>query len=625
MSLVDTIAGRPLSSRSEAQERVGILRGVAVFGLDALGSAAYGPEAALTVLLPLGVVGLHYLFPITALIVVLLIIVYLSYRQTLSAYPGGGGAYTVASQNLGPHLGLFAAAALMLDYILNVCVGISTGVGALVSAVPELQTHTLMICLVLLALITAANLRGTRETGTLWLIPTYVFVLSLLFVVAKGGWAVIVSGGHPTPVVMPPVPHATLQAAGVWLLLRTFASGCTALTGVEAVSNGVQMFDEPTDRTAKGTLTLSVCILAVLLLGISWITRAYGVVATEPGSPHYQSVIAMMAAAVCGKGMAYYTTLASVLVVLSLSANTSFAGFPQLCCSIAMDGYLPDAFQSRGRRLAHTVGILTLAFIAMVLLTVFGGVTDRLIPLFAIGAFLAFTMSQVGMVGYWRHSDQPRAHLQAFVNGFGAFATAVTVCIVLIAKFKEGAWITTVLLACVYFLLSFIHRHYERTARLLDVDESILTLSADAEPIVLVPIAKWNRASLNALSFATSIGHDVRVLHVSDDEVESISTAGDWRRKLQRAVQDDQRVPEVVSLFSPYRSLSKPLLQYIRQVQRSAPLRRVAVVIGEVVAAHWYEHLLHNYRSIGLRLRLFASGQRHVIIVEVPWQLPPQV
>ena len=388
MPLVDVIAGRPLPSSSEATERIGTVRGVAVFGLDALGSAAYGPEAALTVLLPLGLFGLQYLFPITLLILLLLLIVYVSYRQTITAYPGGGGAYTVASQNLGPQFGLFAAAALMLDYVLNVCVGISTGVGALVSAVPKLEPHTLVICLIVLSVITAANLRGTRETGTLWLFPTYVFVLALLFVIAKGSLAIFATGGHPSPIVAPPASHATLQVAGIWLLLRTFASGCTALTGVEAVSNGVQMFEEPKDKKAKGTLTLIVGILAVLLFGLAYVARAYGIVATEPGSPHYQSILSMMTAAVCGKGVAYYITLASVLVVLSLSANTSFAGFPQLCCSVAEDGYLPDAFRMRGRRLAHTVGILTLSLIAMVLLIAFGGVTDRLIPLFAIGPSL---------------------------------------------------------------------------------------------------------------------------------------------------------------------------------------------------------------------------------------------
>jgi amino acid transporter len=579
----------------------------------------------LTVLLPLGVLGLRYLLPITMLILVLLLIVYMSYRQIIRAYPQGGGAYTVASQNLGPRLGLFAAAALMLDYVLNVCVGISTGVGALLSAVPKLQPHTLVICLTVLVVITAANLRGTRETGTLWLFPTYVFVLALLFVIVKGSWAIFASGGHPSPVIAPPASHATLQVAGIWLLLRTFASGCAALTGVEAVSNGVQMFEEPTDKKANGTLTLIVGILAVLLFGLAYVAHAYGIVATEPGSPHYQSILSMMTAAVCGKGIAYYITLAAMLVVLSLSANTSFAGFPKLCSTIAQDGYLPDAFRMRGRRLSHTFGILTLSLIAMVLLIAFGGVTDRLIPLFAIGAFLAFTMSQAGMVSHWRHSDEKHASLHAFVNGFGAVATAVTTVILLFAKFTEGAWIATVLLGLTDLLLWSIHRHYERAARLLDVDESALQLSVSAEPIMLVPIAKWNRASLNALSFATSIGHDVRVLHVSDDESGCASTTADWQQKLQHGARDGQHVPKVIALFSPYRSLSDPLLQYIRDMQKEDPLRRVAVVIGEVVAAHWYQHLLHNYRSIGLRLRLFVSGQRRVVIMEVPWQLPPQV
>jgi amino acid transporter len=625
MSLVDVIAGRPLASSSGREERVGTLRGVAVFGLDALGSATYGPEAALTVLMPLGVLGLHYLLPITATIIALLLIVYVSYRQTIRAYPGGGGAFTVASKNLGPRIGLLAAAALMIDYILNVCVGISTGVGALVSAAPRLQPHTLMICLVILGLIACVNLRGTRESGALWLLPTYLFVISLLVVVACGAWKIAKAGGHPVPLVSPAISHATVQAAGLWVLLRAFASGCTALTGVEAVSNGVKLFEEPTDNTAKRTLTLIVVLLAVLLAGIAYDVRGYGIVATAPGSAQYQSVVSMLTAAVFGHGVIYYVTIASVLCVLSLSANTSFAGFPELCCTVAQSGYLPNAFQSRGRRLAHTIGILTLASIALLLLIAFGGVTDRLIPLFAIGAFLAFTFSQAGMVGHWLNSKEPHARLNALMNGLGAVVTAVTVVIVLIAKFTEGAWITTALLAIIYLLLSGIHRHYQRAARILDVNEETLELPIRAAPTVLIPIAKWNRASLEAVSFAASIGNDLRILHVSDDAAEATSRAEEWQQKLERAFGEGQPVPRVVGLCSPYRSLTPPLLEYIREVQTRTPASPIVVVIAEVIAAHWYEHLLHNYRAIGLRLRLLLQIQRRIVIVEVPWQLPPEV
>lgn len=367
------------------------------FGLDALGSAAYGPEAALTILIPAAAAGIGYVMPMSITIIVLLAIVYFSYRQTIAAYPHGGGSYTVASQNLGQNVGLLAAAALMLDYLLNVGVGISTGVGALVSAIPALGPHTLSICLLILLLLTVVSLRGVRENGLVYMLPTYLFVACLLTVLVWGTVKAWLNHGHPHAVY--PVPHPTTHAVttvGWWLLIRAFASGCSALTGVEAVSNGVMAFKEPNTVTARRTLAVIVALLAVFLAGIAHLTRVYGIMATEPGSKDYQSLLSMITAAVSGKGPFYYVTIGSVLVVLSLSANTAFAGFPRLCHAIAEDGYLPHFFAIR--RLVYTEGILVLGVLSAVIITAFGGVTDRLIPLFAIGAFLSFTLSQAGMV-----------------------------------------------------------------------------------------------------------------------------------------------------------------------------------------------------------------------------------
>ena len=394
MSLADTLLGRPLSSDEENSERVGVLSGVAVYGLDALGSAAYGPEAALTALIPAGVAGLSLVVPLSLTITALLLIVFFSYRQTISAYPNGGGAYTVAGQNLGKHAGMLAGAALMLDYLLNVSVGISTGVGALVSAAPKLQSYTLPCCLAVLLVILVANLRGLRESGVLWMLPTYIFLVCLGTVVVMGLVKSFAAGNHPTPAVPFPPAVAATAALGPWLLMRSFAAGCTALTGVEAVSNGVKSFAEPKDKHAKATLTIIVSALALLLLGISWLVRAYGIAATVPAQPGYQSVLSMLTGAVAGRGWFYYVTMGSILIVLSLSANTSFAGFPMLCRVMAEDGYLPRTFTERGRRLAYTSGILVLGVLSAGVLVLFGGVTDRLIPLFAIGVFLAFTLSQ---------------------------------------------------------------------------------------------------------------------------------------------------------------------------------------------------------------------------------------
>ncbi len=322
--------GRPLATSEERAECIGPLGGIPVFGLDALSSAAYGPEAALTLLIPLGLLGVKYIVPVSMAIVILLVIVYFSYRQTIEAYPRGGGSYTVASQNLGEGAGLLAAAALMIDYVLTAAVGISAGVGALISAMPRLQPHTLELCLIVLLLLTMVNMRGVHDTGVAFMIPTYLFTGTLLIVIAVGGWQVVHAAGHPLPVTpLPAIPMAT-QMFSWWLILKVFSSGCTAMTGVEAVSNGVMAFREPTRKNAKTTLTIIIALLAILLAGIALLCRAYGIGATDPGKPGYESVLSMLTRAVMGHGWFYYLTIASVLLVLSLSANTAFADFPRL-------------------------------------------------------------------------------------------------------------------------------------------------------------------------------------------------------------------------------------------------------------------------------------------------------
>ncbi|MCU1328950.1 MAG: Amino acid permease, partial [Bryobacterales bacterium] len=529
-SIANLLFGKPLSSDEESHQRVGWATGIPIFGLDALGSAAYGPEATLTVLVPLGALAPETALPITVTIAALLIVVYLSYRQTIQAYPSGGGSYTVARQNLGASAGLLAGAALMLDYLMNVAVGIATGVGALVSALPQLQPHTLAICLSVLAILTIVNVRGARETGVAFMVPTYAFVACMLITIGVGLLKSLGAGGHPAPVVNPPQLTNATSAATFWILLRAFAGGCTAMTGVEAVSNGVRAFREPATKTAQRTLTIIIGILLVLLAGIEYVSRVYHIGATEPGRSGYQSVLSQLIAAVAGKGVFYYVAMGSILVALSLSANTSFADFPRLCRAMAQHGFLPYEFATRGRRLVYSYGVYVLAFLSAILLVMFGGITDRLIPLFAIGAFLSFTMPQAGMVVHWmRKKDIPGRTRMMLLNGVGAAATGATLIIIAAAKFLEGAWMVLVVIPLLISLIVAIRHHYHRVA--LEISSPAPIDASDLRtPIVIVPIDEWNNVTKKALRFALTLSNDVRALHVSSDEESGILETqwGEW-------------------------------------------------------------------------------------------------
>jgi len=362
--------------------------------------------------------------PITWAILLLLVILFLSYWQTIAAYPSNGGCYTVARENLGEDAGLLAAAALMVDYMLNVAVGISAGVGALTSAMPALHHYTLPLCLGILVAITLVNLRGTKESGLALAVPTYLFIASLFFILAAGAWAPWTSGGHPKPVVAPPEGAVAAGAVTLWLILRGIAAGCTAMTGVEAVSNGVGAFKEPTVKYAHRTLAAICAVLSLLLLGITYLAHGYGILAMDQDADSYQSVISQLVGAVWGRDWLYFVTIGSVLAVLCLSANTSFVGFPRLCRLVASDGYLPKLFALPGRRLVYTAGVLFLTIGAGGLLAAFGGITDRLIPLFAVGAFLSFTLSQAGMAVHWRREHRGHAdRVRLWINGLGAVTT----------------------------------------------------------------------------------------------------------------------------------------------------------------------------------------------------------
>ena len=620
MSVLDILFGRQLSRFEENGEKVSALTGIPLVGLDALSSAAYGPEAAMTLLLPLGAVGLHYLGPITWLILALLGILYLSYRQTITAYPNGGGSYTVARENLGPSFGLLAAAALLIDYTLNVAVGIAAGAEALVSMFPALLPHILAISLVILALITAVNLRGARESGMAFALPTYMFVGTLFIVIIAGLVRIAVAHGHPNAVVPPPAAPVGVATVSLWLLLRSFASGCTAMTGVEAVSNAVPSFAEPRVRTAQRALTAIVTILGLLLLGIVYICKSYDICAADPNSSGYQSVLSMMTAAVFGRGVMYYITIASVVMVLALSANTSYTGFPSLCRMIALDRYLPSAFANRGRRLVYTYGILVLATLAALLLIAFGGITDRLIPLFAVGAFLAFTLSQAGMVQHWLTERRYGASL--LINGVGALATGLALIVILVAKFAEGAWVTAILIPAFLMVMMRTHAHYESvTEKTFSHDP--LDLSDEARrPVVVVPITTWNVMSMRALKFAMKLSDDVRAVHITYGGHQGEYLSLIWKEFVEDpAIAVRMSPPTLVMIDSPYFHLIGPLLDYIKTVRAEFPDNQIAIVVPELVESRWYFAFLHNQRATAIKTRLLLSGDQHVIMINVPWYL----
>ena len=622
MSIVDRLVGKPLATSEERAEHIGVAAGIPIFGLDALTSAAYGPEAAMTLLIPLGLAGVHYIVPVISAILILLVIVYFSYRQTIEAYPSGGGSYTVASENLGDGAGLLAAAALMIDYILTAAVGISAGVTALTSAVPSLNRHTLALCLVILAILAVVNLRGVKDTGAAFILPTFLFVGTLLAVIGVGVYRTIVTGGHPVPVdIPPPALPATMKYLTIWLLMKTFASGCAAMTGVEAVSNGVMAFGEPRAKKAQRTLTIIIAVLIVLLFGIAYLSRAYGITAMEPDAHDYQSVLSILTTAVFGRGWFYYLTMGSVLAALSLSANTAFADFPRLAKAIASHDYLPHVFTLRGRRLLYSHGVYALTGFTAVILILFGGVTDRLIPLYAIGAFLAFTLSQAGMVVHWMKMEKHPGRLwHMFVNGFGAVATGITTIVVLVAKFVAGAWVTALLVPVMIGIMMAVKRHYSRVKREMK-DMTPLNLVNLEQPIVVIPMARWDRITEKAMRFGLLLSKEIKVVHVhSDDEQESLDDV--WEDNILTPIKKEGlEEPELVVIPSSYRFIINPLMDYILELEKENPGRKVAVLLPELVVRHWWENALHNQRVQLLKLFLLLKGNQRIVVINIPWYL----
>ena len=620
MSFIDFLLGKPLASSEERAEQIGVAAGVPIFGLDALSSAAYGPEAALTLLIPLGLLGVGYILPLTLCIITLLLIVFFSYRQTIAAYPQGGGSYTVARENLGTFPGLLAAAALMIDYVLTAAVGISAGIGALTSAVPELLSKRLLLCLAALLILTIVNLRGLREAGGIFMIPTYLFLACMFIAIGIAVVKSLLSGGHPVPVIAPPAAPAAVEAVGLWILLKAFSSGCTALTGVEAVSNGVKAFREPTAPTAQKTLGVIIIALVLMLGGIAYSAHVFKIAATDPNGAHYQSLLSMMLLAVAGRGWFYFVSIASILLVLVFSANTAFADFPRVCRVLAEDFFVPLSFANRGRRLVYSEGIIVLAVLTAGLLILFDGVTDRLIPLYAVGAFLAFTFSQAGMVKHWLRQEGKRQWGNIFVNALGAFCTGITVIVVAVTKFMDGAWVTVLLIPLMLTVMYRVRRHYNTVSHQVDTTAP-LDLSDLQQPLVIVPMPYWSLISQAALRQALEISREVKVLHVwEEDKPDKFCL--EWKAFVEDpAEKAGLPKPELIQLNSPYRFVIAPIVEFVCKVATENPGRRVIAIVPELVERRWYAYFLHTQRAAVLKAMLLMKGSDNISVLNMPWYI----
>jgi amino acid transporter len=606
--------GRPLATYEDIRERLNVVTGLSIFASDNISSSAYATEEIMRVLVLAGAGALVLTLPITVAIVVVLAIVVISYRQTIAAYPNGGGSYIVASDNLGTLPGLTAAAALLTDYVLTVAVSVAAGVAALTSIIPELFEARVGLGVAIVVLIGMVNLRGVRESGLVFSIPTYVYLVSI-FGILGIGFIRYFTGTMPE--YHAPEAWLNAQAAGplgLLLILRAFSSGSVALTGTEAVSNGVPAFKPPEPRNAQVVITLMGIFFGLIFLGMSFLVGQLGIL---PDPTEQETVVSQLTRTFVGAGTPFhYLVQVSTAVLLILAANTAFADFPRLSSILARDGFLPRVFQFRGERLAFNAGIIVLTFVAVVLVVAFAGSVTALIPLYTVGVFIAFTLSQSGMVRrWWRlRSEQRGWRKRLAVNGLGAVTTGVVAVEVAASKFLLGAWIVLILIPIQMAAMLFIHHHYKASATKLAVRDDIIIPPPRREERVVVPVPGINRAVVQAVNVGRSIGRDVRGVLVSDDPVEAARLRERWERQLPD-------VPIVV-VESPFRALVGPLLAYLDVLDQAWPPDREApvtfVVIPEYVASSWWERILYNQSAN--RLRRALIGRKHTVVVNVPYR-----
>lgn len=606
--------GRPLATERLEHERLSKTTGLAVLSSDAISSVAYATDQILISLSVLGAAAaIGYVVPISATIVALLVLVGVSYQQTIRAYPGGGGSYTVARENLGTGAGLVAAASLLTDYVLTVSVSVAGGVAAITSAYPALAEHRVALCIACVLLLMIGNLRGVRESGIAFSVPTYVFIAMMLILIGMGAFRAWT--GHELGPVAPATSGATGPAmlnpvtggALLFLLLRGFAEGCVAMTGTEAISNGITAFRQPAQRNAAITLGLMVALLATFFLGASSLAHHYAVMPTAA-----ETVLSQVGRRVLGEGLPYFVLQYATFALLVLAANTAFNDFPRLSSILAQDRFLPNQMAARGDRLAFSNGIVILALTSALLLWAFHGETNALIPLYAVGVFVCFTLSQSGMVWFWRRTRARGWRWRAALNGFGAVATGVVAVIQVVTKFSGGAWIVVLVIPVLIVMLRGIHRHYLRywDDTRFDGHSPILPL----RHAVVVPVNRISKATAAALVYASTISDDVVAIAVDVDAMAMAELRTRWEEW-------DIGIPLVI-LNSPYRSVLRPLVEYVEGRRRDSLGDLVTIVVPEVVPRRWWEHLLHNKTALYIRgAFLFRPN---VVVTSVPYHLESQ-
>ena len=585
-------------------------KALAIFSSDAISSSAYATEEILRVLVLAGAGALMVSIPIAIAITLMLTVVTVSYRQVCRAYPNGGGAYAVAQANLAPVFGLIAAAALLIDYVMTVAVSTSSALDQIFSIAPNLSDLRVEIGLLAILLVTVANLRGLRESGNIFAVPTYLFVGLALVIVGVGVYHIATGEAQPLPRQPNAVPFGT-EPLGIFLILRAFASGSVALTGVEAIANGVPAFKPPEAKNAANTMTSMALLLGVLFIGITVVARAYDIVPSIGGAP---SVVALVATTAFDDGPLFYLFQISTALILFLAANTSFNAFPRLAAILAEDGYMPRQFSFRGDRLAFSYGIVALAGVAALLLVIFGGITTLLIPLYSVGVFVCFTLSQSGMVRHWRRVRESGWRWRAVVNGTGAVMTAVVLVIVITEKFTGGAWLVVILIPSIVSVMLFIHHQYKSTSSQLAVRPNFVAAATHRPHRAIVPVPGINRAVVHAVNVARSFSPDTIAVYVAPGPEEGAELRSEWERQVPG-------VPLVV-VESPYRALTGPVLAYLDLLDRTWPDDQEQpinfVVVPEFVARRWWERILYNQSVRQLRAALL--GRPHTVVVNVPYR-----
>lgn len=594
--------GKPLTSEQIVHERLPKWKALAVFSSDALSSVAYATQEILIPLSAFSMAAMSWSLPIGLGIAVLLGIVSVSYWQTIRTYPNGGGAYIVARENLGTYPGLVTAAALLIDYVLTVSVSVAAGVEAITSAFPFLFEYRVFLGCLAIALVSLVNLRGVRESGTIFSLPTYVFIVCFAVMILVGFWELAVGINVPKATVL----HETYPNVAIFLILRAFSSGCTALTGVEAISNGVPAFRDPQSRNARLTLLWMSLILGVLFVSVTALAHLYLIVPSET-----ETVVSQLARQIFGEGFFYYVIQASTAMILLLAANTCYADFPRVCSLLAQDRFLPRQLASLGDRLVFSKGILILGVLAAILLYLFQGRVHYLIPLYAVGVFLSFTMSQAGMVRHHIKFREPNWQFSLVVNALGAFATFIVLIVIASTKFTHGAWMVIVLIPFMVMWFRNTREHYRKVGVQLAFDDEDIDLKRPIKHVVVLPISGLHRGVIDAIKYSKSIAADVRVVYVNLDPGATERLEQQWQ-KLDTGLQ-------LVVLPSPYRSVVQPILEYVDSVDRESHDDMLTVVIPEFVTARWWESIYHNQTAFLIRAALLF--QRGKVVTSVRYHL----